>query len=102
MLSALFLQVNKCYLLVRSKRHHTAAKRVEDLLCGPLFNRLHKDVAEGRQDVFSKVIAIEGDLTLPMLGLAAEDLEALQQEVGVILHCGANIELDADVQMTLK
>lgn len=98
----LIMQVKRCYLLVRSKRQHTAAKRVEDLLCGPLFHLLHKEAAEGQRNVFSRVIAVEGDLTKPSCGLAAEDLQTLQQEVGVILHCGANIELDADVQMTLK
>lgn len=94
--------MKKCYLLVRGKRQRTAAQRVEDLLCGPLFHLLHKDAQEGKRNVFSRVIALEGDLTKPMLGLSAEDLQALQQDVGIILHCGANIELDADIQMTLR
>lgn len=95
-------QVSKCYLLVRGKRRHTAAKRVEDLLCGPLFHLLHKEAAEGRSNVFQKVIAIEGDLTKPQLGLSSDDLHVLQQDIGIILHCGANIELEADVQATLR
>lgn len=89
-------------MLVRGKRQHTAAQRVENLLCGPLFHLLHKEAAEGRRNVFQKVVAIEGDLTKPMLGMSAGDLQTMQQEVGIILHCGANIELDADVQMTLR
>jgi thioester reductase-like protein len=96
------LQVKRIYLLVRGKKQHAASKRVESLLCGPLFHLLHKEAAAGKRNVFSKVQAIEGDLTKPNLGLSNEDMLTLQQEVGIILHSGANIELDADVQMTLK
>ncbi|KAF8068243.1 fatty acyl-CoA reductase [Scenedesmus sp. PABB004] len=96
-------EVKRVYLLVRGKRQHSAAKRVEDLLCGPLFHLLHKDAAaDGARNPFAAVQAVEGDLTQPSLGLAPADLEMLQREVSVVLHCGANIELDADVQMTLK
>jgi hypothetical protein len=37
-------QVEKVYLLVRSKRHLSAEQRVERMLCSPLFNMLHDDV----------------------------------------------------------
>jgi thioester reductase-like protein len=96
------LQVKGIYLLVRGKKQHAASKRVDTLLCGPLFHLLHKDAAAGKRNVFSKVQVIEGDLTKLNLGLSDEDMLKLQQEVGIILHSGANIELDADVQMTLK
>jgi thioester reductase-like protein len=99
---SMIVQVKKIYLLVRGKKQHAASKRVDTLLCGPLFHLLHKEAAAGKRNVFSKVQAMEGDLTKPDLGLSAEDLRTLQQEVGIILHSGANIELEADVQMTLK
>lgn len=40
---ALLQQVEKVYLLVRSKRHLSARQRVENMLCSPLFNMLHDD-----------------------------------------------------------
>lgn len=96
------MQVKRVYLLVRGKRQHTAPKRVESLLCSPLFHLLHKEAAAGKRNAFSKVTAVEGDLTRPSLSLSEPDLIKLQQEVGIILHCGANIELDADIQMTFR
>jgi hypothetical protein len=62
---------------------------------------LHSDAASGRRNVFHKVQAVEGDLTEPGLGLSDADAQLLKDEVVIILHCGASIELDADVQKTL-
>lgn len=49
--AALFLlpQVEKVYLLVRSKRQVSAQQRVERMLCSPLFNMLHHEVRKVRQ-----------------------------------------------------
>lgn len=97
-----FDQVEKVYLLVRGKKHLTAAQRVEKMLCLPLFHLLHDDARKGIRNVFDKVQAVEGDLTLPGLGLSAEDATAVRREVNVIIHCAADIELDAQVHKTLK
>eukprot|EP00878_Enallax_costatus_P008921 GHUV01009327.1.p1 GENE.GHUV01009327.1~~GHUV01009327.1.p1 ORF type:complete len:152 (+),score=32.95 GHUV01009327.1:212-667(+) len=95
-------QVEKVYLLVRGKKHLTAAQRVENMLCLPLFHLLHDDARSGKRNVFTKVQAVEGDLALPGLGLSAEDAAAVRNEVTVIIHCAADIELDAPIQKTLK
>ena len=90
------------YLWVRGKKHLTAAQRVKKMLCLPLFHLLHDDARHGIRNVFDKVQAVEGDLTLPGLGLSAEDAAAVRREVNVIVHCAADIELDAPVHKTLK
>lgn len=90
------------YLLVRGKRNQTAAARVQQLLCDGLFHKLHKQVANGGRSVFAKVQAVEGDLSLPGLGLSPEDARMLQHEVTHVVHCAANIELDADIQKSLR
>eukprot|EP00878_Enallax_costatus_P001418 GHUV01001568.1.p1 GENE.GHUV01001568.1~~GHUV01001568.1.p1 ORF type:complete len:569 (+),score=137.92 GHUV01001568.1:356-2062(+) len=95
-------EVEKVYLLVRGKKHLTAAQRVENMLCLPLFHLLHDDARSGKRNVFTKVQAVEGDLALPGLGLSAEDAAAVRNEVTVIIHCAADIELDAPIQKTLK
>ena len=96
------MQVEKVYLLVRGKKHLTAAQRVEKTLCLPLFHMLHEEACKGRRNAFAKVQAVEGDLTLPGLGLSAADAESITREVNVIIHCAADIELDAQVQKTLR
>lgn len=95
-------QVQRVYLLVRGKRTMTAAQRVEKMLCGPLFHMVHKQVANGGSNPFMKVQAVEGDLCLPGLGLSEADQQLLLRDVEQVIHCAANIELDADIQKSLK
>lgn len=92
------------YLLVRAKKGVSAAKRVQDLLCSPLFNLLHADILSGRRgNPFMRVQLVEGDLTKPGLGLSHQDLRQLRSNVSIVLNCGANSELEAtDVQKTLR
>lgn len=75
---------------------------MEKLLTGPLFHVLHKQVADGGSNPFRKVQAVEGDLCLPGLGLSEADRQQLLEEVQHVIHCAANIELDADIQKSLK
>jgi fatty acyl-CoA reductase len=95
-------QVKTVYLLVRAKKFVPAAKRVQELLCSPLFNMVHQDILNGRRNPFSRVHPVEGDLTKPSLGLTHQDLRLLRAHVNLVLHCGASIELEADVQQTLR
>lgn len=90
------------YLLVRARKNVPAAKRVQDLLCSPLFNMVHQDILSGKRNPFSRVHPVEGDLTKPSLGLTHQDLRLLRAHVNLVLHCGALIELEADVQKTLR
>lgn len=95
-------QVKRVYLLVRGKRTQTAQQRVEKLLLDGLFHMLHKQVAAGGSNVFLKVQAVEGDLCMPNLGLSDADAAMLRSEVQHVIHCAANIELDADIQRSLS
>lgn len=96
------MQVKAVNLLVRAKKNIPAAKRVQDLLCSPLFNLLHQDILAGRRNPFSRVHTVEGDLTRPGLGLSHQDLRMLRSNVNIVLHCGALMELEADVQKALR
>lgn len=87
---------------MRGKKTFTASQRVEKMLCGALFHMLHKRVANGAPSPFRKVVAVEGDLCLPGLGLGESDKQQLLAEVEHVIHCAANIELDADIQKSLK
>lgn len=92
----------KVYLLVRGKRSSTVFERVEKLLCGPLFSLLHKEAASGGRQVFHRVKVVDGDLSLPGLGLSGADRELLVNEVDTVIHCAANLALDARIQDTLR
>lgn len=104
------MQTKTVYLLVRGKKTLTAQQRVERLLCDPLFNQLHTQVAEaGSSDSsssgsnpFRKVVAVQGDLCLHDLGLSQDDKQLLLQRVTHVIHCAASIELDACIKYTLR
>jgi fatty acyl-CoA reductase len=98
----IWLQVESVYLLVRSKKGLTAQQRVHKLLCGPLFHQLHKQVAAGRPNVFSKVRVVEGDMDLPGLGLSDTHRELLLTEATVVIHSAASLTLDAHIQDALR
>jgi thioester reductase-like protein len=82
------VQVKKVYLLVRSKKGKTAAERVEALLCGPLFNLLHKHAAVDGGSCLAKVQAVDGDLLQPGLGLSSADAAMLEQQVCFLAGAG--------------
>lgn len=90
------------YLLVRAKKTLTAAQRVQKLLCGPLFHKLHAEAAGGGRNPFSRVHAVEGDMELPGLGLSAADKQQLLCEVDVVVHSAASLTLDAHIQDALR
>jgi thioester reductase-like protein len=99
-LRVLLAQVDRLFVLVRGKKQTTPLQRVQHLLSSPLFHVVQNQALHGN-DVLSRVHAVEGDLLLPELGLSAADKELLRQ-VDIVLHCAASMELQADMQKSLK
>lgn len=96
------LQVKSVYLLVRGKKNVTAQQRVQKVLCGPLFHKLHAEADAGGRNPFNKVQGVEGDMELPGLGLSSADRQMLVSEVDVIIHSAASLALDAHIQDALR
>jgi len=46
------------------------------------------------EGVIDRVMAIEGDVSLPNLGISKEDRELITKEVDIIFHCAATIRFD--------
>jgi thioester reductase-like protein len=57
---------------------------------------------QGIRNAFTKVQAVNGDLSLPGMGMSDEDAAAVLQQVTTVIHCAADIELDAPIHKTLK
>lgn len=88
---------------MRGKRGTSAASRVEKLLSSPLFHLLHGAGEDGSNGVLaSRVRAINGDLSAPGLGLSDSDAQLLCERVNVVIHCAANVQLDAHVQNSFR
>lgn len=78
----------KIYLLVRGNDRGTAEERVAKILA--------KMFPAGRlEEVRARVKAIQGDITLPSLGIGDADIETLKDELHQIMHIGASTDFGA-------
>lgn len=49
-----------------------------------------------------QVRLLEGDMNSDNLGLSEQDLQTVQTQIQIVMHSAASIELEADVQHTLR
>ena len=82
---------DKIYMLVRSRPGASSEERVARMV-GQMFPK------ERASQILGRVQAVEGDFTLPGLGLKPEDLDLLRTNVHQILHCGASTEFGAPLK----
>lgn len=90
--------VGSIYLIVRSKRGLRAEDRIADILKMQLFQRLRQE----RPQAFQKIVVLEGDLTLPDLGLKPKDRELLVATVNVVVHSAATVKFDEPIKNAVK
>ncbi|KAH6935064.1 hypothetical protein HPB50_003149 [Hyalomma asiaticum] len=86
--------VGSIYLIVRGKRGLRADDRIADILKMQLFQRLRQE----RPQSFQKIVVLEGDLTLPDLGLKPKDRELLVDTVNVVIHSAATVKFDEPIK----
>ncbi|GBO37909.1 Fatty acyl-CoA reductase 1, partial [Araneus ventricosus] len=79
--------INSIYILLREKKGVCPKDRKEELFKRPLFRKLRAE----DPGVFSKVHVIEGDVSLPEMGMCDEDLSKIVEHVSVVFHCAASI-----------
>nr|CAD7431212.1 unnamed protein product [Timema monikensis] len=49
-----------------------------------------------------KITALEGDITLPDLGLSEENRRLLAEEVDIVFHCAASLRLEAEIKLAVE
>lgn len=86
--------VGSIYLIVRGKRGLSAEDRIADILKMQLFQRLRNE----RPQAFQKIVVLEGDLTLPDLGLKPKDRQLLVATVNVVIHSAATVKFDEPIK----
>ena len=59
-----------------------------------MFQSLRQD----QPNVFNKLIAISGDMSLPELGISPADLSILCDNVTVVFHSAARLKFDDDLK----
>lgn len=76
--------VSAVMCLMRARAGQTATERLAKVTSGSLFH-----MVRDRSDIMSKVVAVNGDILMPGLGLSEEDSAELQARVDTIIHCAA-------------
>uniref|UniRef100_A0A336LP59 Fatty acyl-CoA reductase n=1 Tax=Culicoides sonorensis TaxID=179676 RepID=A0A336LP59_CULSO len=84
-------EVGKIYLLVRSKKGKSIESRIEDLTRNPIFERL---IEEKSGSIFSKLVAVTGDVGQENLGLSQNDRQTLIENVNVVIHSAATLDFN--------
>jgi fatty acyl-CoA reductase len=90
--------VDKVYILARAKNGKSVQERVDDLIKAPAFNKIR----ETRPNDLKKILAIEGDITKVNYGISEEDLQLLNENVGVVIHSAATISFDEPLRVATQ
>ncbi|XP_050678159.1 putative fatty acyl-CoA reductase CG5065 isoform X1 [Leptidea sinapis] len=82
--------VRRVYLLMRPKRGHSAAERLDDFLQCKVFEVLRAS----NPQCFSKLVVVPGDILQEDLGISEEHRRLLQEECNCVFHCAACVRFD--------
>merc|ERR1712106_610378 len=86
------------YLLMRPKGAMDVKARLDELLQSKLFEQLRASSPE----VLCKLRAVQGDITLPSLGICESDTEELISNVNVVFHAAATVKFDEALKLSLQ
>lgn len=79
--------IKSVQILLRAKRGMTSEQRLKELLENPVFDRIR----EKDSTRFQKVQIVEGDVSLPQLGLSENDRKFLVENVDIVFHSAATV-----------
>ncbi|XP_050439987.1 putative fatty acyl-CoA reductase CG5065 [Adelges cooleyi] len=90
--------IKNIYILCRPKRGFTPAARVEQIRKLAVFERVRQECPGS----LKKMSAIEGDLSLPGLGLSDLDKQKIINEVSVVFNGAASLRLEAGLKDAVR
>ncbi|CAL1290421.1 unnamed protein product, partial [Larinioides sclopetarius] len=90
-------QTKTIYLLLRPKKGQEPKQRLEELFKSKIFERAEKE----QPGCISKLFPIHGDLTLPGLGISASDQTLLINNVSIVFHSAASVNLDEPLKQSI-
>ncbi|KAL1431356.1 hypothetical protein MTO96_014212 [Rhipicephalus appendiculatus] len=90
--------LRRIFVLMRAKGGASPQARLDELLESEIFHALRCSDSHFAR---SKVIAVEGDLTLPELGLSAEHRRALLDNVDIVFHSAAIVKFDEPLKSSI-
>lgn len=90
--------IKHVYILLRSKKGDGLQKRFEDFKNALIFNKLKK----ANPSALDKLVAVEGDLLEPNLGISSKDEEMLIKNLNIFMHCAASVRFDEPIRNALQ
>ncbi|XP_053622047.1 putative fatty acyl-CoA reductase CG5065 [Plodia interpunctella] len=91
--------IDRIYLLLRSKRGVGAESRLAQIYSSACFDRLRAQ----KPTIFSeKVFYVGGDVMEPALGISGEDRALLVNRVNIIFHVAASVRFDDPLPFAVK
>lgn len=55
-------------------------------------------IREDNSDVFKKLVAIEGDVTKPELGMSSTDSQLIMENVAIVFNLAATVRFDENIR----
>jgi len=90
--------IKNIYLLLRTKKGLDARQRLEELFNTKIFDK----IKEENPKAINKLVAIQGDITLPGLGISNNDLKTLINEVSIVFHSAATVKFDEALKTSVE
>jgi len=96
-------EIGKIYLLIRRQKSNTAQRRWEKIVEeSPVFDPLaERHGGEFARFLSERVEVVEGDVSQPGLGLAAETRARLAESVDLVVNCSGLVEFNPDLREAL-
>jgi thioester reductase-like protein len=97
-------EAGRVFVLIRKQRSMSAARRFEKILEeSPVFDELHETHGDRFSDFISeRVEVVEGDVTLPGLGIAPEIKRRLFSELDLIINSSGLTDFNPDLRLALS
>lgn len=90
--------LESAYLLIRSTPKKDSHARLKELIDNKVFDIIRREQPES----LKKLIAMEGDVTLPSFGLSPTDLQLLIDTVSIVFNSAATVRFDEDLKTAIE
>uniref|UniRef100_T1IQ15 Fatty acyl-CoA reductase n=1 Tax=Strigamia maritima TaxID=126957 RepID=T1IQ15_STRMM len=89
--------VRAVYILIRTKQGKNVAQRLQEIFDSKAFDR----IKVAHPALIKKVIALDGDITLPLFGLNSTDINLLAENVSIVFNSAANVKFEDPIKYAI-
>ncbi|KAJ9066465.1 hypothetical protein DSO57_1009214 [Entomophthora muscae] len=94
-----YKHINTVFCLVRPTKKQSAQERLHEVIDNQSFDILRDQVGP---EAFSRVVAIEGDIAMPGLGVSKADANLLHANLNLVIHSAATVDFNMPVKDALQ